>query len=76
DAEAADCARGSADNALALTSSPLLTARLKALRAGIDSSLALAAGDRAAGEAAAGELEVSAKVLTALRAPVSEIASV
>lgn len=76
DAEAGDSARSSADQALALTPSALLTARLKALTAGVDASLALAASDRGAGEAAAAALEVSAKVLTTIRAPLSAVAAV
>jgi tetratricopeptide (TPR) repeat protein len=76
DGEAAETAHAMADQALALSPPALLSARLKALKAGVDAALALAASDRAGAEAAAEALEVSAKVLNALRAPMEQIAAV
>ena len=75
DAEAAEAAISFADQALSLSPPALLSVRIKALKAAVEAALALAANDRARALDAAAALEVSTKVLTALRAPMELIAA-
>lgn len=76
DVEAAEAAIRFADEALALSPPALLSARLRALKGAVEASLAMASGDIAKAADAASALEVSGKVLTALRAPLELIAAV
>jgi tetratricopeptide (TPR) repeat protein len=75
DAEAADEAGAQAQAALALDPPALLATRLKALMHRLKGALALAAGDRDAALQAAEALEVSAKVMIALKAPLAAVAA-
>ncbi len=74
DVDAADEARTHAEAVLALTPTPLVAIRAKALLARLKGALALAAGDRAVVLAAVDGLEVAHKAATALKARSAETA--
>ncbi len=75
DTEAADEASAQAQAALALNPPPLLATRLKALIQRLRGAQALVASDRDGVLEAIGALEVSAKILIALKAPLDHVAT-